>query len=104
MAEVAELAIKYKKKKISPIDLSAMVLAKDLGVLLLTGDGNLREAALEEGIQIHGLLWLVNEMVERNALEPQEAIGALQKMLNKGARLPSRECEEYIRRWKSMLK
>lgn len=101
VAELARLTTKHKKKRASPVDISALVLAKATGVLLLTGDGGLRKAALEEKVQVHGMLWLLDEMVARKVLKPQEAVQALKKMLNKGARLPARECAECDRRWKA---
>jgi len=104
VAELASLTTKHKKKGTSPVDLSALVLAKATGVLLMTGDGGLRKAALEEKVRVHGMLWLLDEMVERKVLRPQDAVRALEKMLNKGARLPARECAECIRRWKAMSK
>lgn len=105
VAEIKRLTIKHKKKSVSSVDMSALVLAKAMGVMLLTGDNGLKKAALEEGIkQAHGLLWLLDEMVEQKALEPQEAVDALRKMLKRGAWLPAHECEERIRRWKAMLK
>jgi rRNA-processing protein FCF1 len=105
IAEVERLTIKHKQKRISPVDMSALVLARDMGVILLTGDNGLRRAALEERIkQVHGMLWLLDEIVSGKVLKPREAADALEKMLKLGAWLPRHECEERIRRWKAIVK
>lgn len=80
-------------------DLFALVLAASIGVTLLTGDNRLRVLAAKHNVQVHGTLWVLDEMVARNKLKPVEARRALTKMLENGRRLPLGECQERLRLW-----
>ncbi|WP_303909263.1 DUF3368 domain-containing protein [Thiohalomonas denitrificans] len=52
-------------------DLFALELARENNCPLLIGDRALRKAAEQEGVQLHGILWLVEQMI-RNGIVPLE--------------------------------
>ena len=80
-------------------DLYALVFARHLGVILLTSDRHLREAAVRERATVHGTLWVLDEMA-RHALVPAEgAADALRLMLQGGRRLPVDEAHRRIQEW-----
>jgi hypothetical protein len=66
--EVYRLAALYQGPSVN--DLFALVAAKTMGALLLTGDRYLREAAKQEGVTVHGALWLLDEMVRVAVIPP----------------------------------
>jgi hypothetical protein len=72
--------------------------AKEKGILL-TGDLPLRQEAERRKLSVHGLLWILAQMVGAGKLQPQAAAKALRIMLAKGARLPAPECERLLREW-----
>jgi hypothetical protein len=43
-------------------DVSCYLIAKTQGVPLLTGDGRLRKQAEKDGVQVHGALWLLDQL------------------------------------------
>ncbi len=71
-----------------------------MGTSLLTGDRHLREAATQEGVAVHGTLWLLDELVRLGTIVPLQA-AALEHMLAHGRRLPQDECQKRIERWKA---
>lgn len=81
-------------------DCSIFYLAVKLDAVLLTGDKALRSAASQNGLEVHGTLWILDLLVERKALPPGKAAAALARMVAKNPRLPKAECEERLRRWK----
>jgi len=97
--EIVEMAAKYHRP--SRPDLSALVLARWEGAILLTGDKALRAAADEEGIEGHGVLWLLDRMVDRRVLSGSKATAALRRMLKDGSRLPPSDCDRYIEAWRT---
>jgi hypothetical protein len=97
MVELSRLRQAYRN--LSIIDLAAFLLAKALDVTLLTGDWRLSELASSNGLSVHGVLWLLDEMVHYQALMPGQAATALRRMRAQGARLPSDECEKRIKNW-----
>lgn len=100
--EVSRLAARYKGP--SRRDLFALVVARSRNAVLLTGDEHLREAAKQEGVRVHGTLWIADELVKRKRIVPKRAAEALEKMLAGRRRLPHYECEQRIRRWKNHVK
>jgi hypothetical protein len=80
-------------------DLFALVLAKSVGLPLLTGDSRLRSLAIKHNVLVHGTIWILDEMVAKNTLKPVEARRALQSMLDRGSRLPLAECQNRLRQW-----
>lgn len=95
--EVAALA--EQCRTVSVNDLFALVLARYKSATLLTGDRRLRQLAGREGIPVHGVLWVLDEMVRLEKLSPARAAAALKAMLACGARLPRSECDDRLRRW-----
>jgi hypothetical protein len=92
-------AIRSKHRRLSITDLAAYLLAKDLDATLLTGDWGLSELAAESGISVHGILWILDELVFFQSLRPRQASNALNLILNGGARLPQKECQKRLRMW-----
>ena len=96
--EVVALATAYPRP--SPQDLATLVVARDEGRILVTGDGALREAAEAEGLEVHGMLWLLDRMVSEAVLTPPEAGRCLRLIIHHGSRLPDDEVDRRLRRWK----
>ena len=84
---------------LSTIDLAAFLLAKTLEATLLTGDWRLNELAKANRLSVHGVLWLLDEMVHYQAIAPGQAANALGQMLDQGARLPADECRKRLASW-----
>ena len=72
----------------SRYDMLALVLAQDHQCALLTGDNPLRKLASEQGVEVHGTLWLVERMVGEGVLTKDQARAAYEQMQWCGSRLP----------------
>jgi predicted nucleic acid-binding protein len=92
-------ALVRKHRGVSPNDLFALVLARELKATLLTGDQLLRKVAKKEGVSIRGTLWILDELVTHAIVTPRRAAEALKLMINSGRRLPHQECQARLRRW-----
>jgi len=82
-------------------DIFALVLASDLGLILLTGDRRLRQLSDKHRVVVHGTLWVLNEMVKLCVVTNNQACDALRLMLTKGSRLPNSDCERLLSIWGS---
>lgn len=80
-------------------DVSCYLLAQDTGFPLLTGDGRLRKQAMQDGIQVHGVLWLLDQLIAHGVTSGAAAAEGLRGMLLRGARLPHAECQIRLRTW-----
>lgn len=82
-------------------DVSCYLVAKTRGVPLLTGDGRLRKQAMKDGVQVHGALWLLDQLVARQLIPAAQAAAALLAMLDAGARLPEAACAQRLAGWQN---
>jgi len=101
-AEVNDVyAIKQQHIELSVEDVSVFYLSRKHEILILSSDELLRNLAAESGIEYHGTLWLLEELIKNDLLSSQEAAIALRKMLGKKRWLPIAECEKLIKMWES---
>lgn len=80
-------------------DLTALLISMREGLMLLAGDSKLRKAAETEGVEVHGILWLLDRMIAETVLSERKAAAALRSMLDCDARLPRDECERRLLKW-----
>jgi predicted nucleic acid-binding protein len=92
---VLDLAENYVRP--SREDLFALVLAKENDAILLSGDKSLRDAAREEGVKVHGTIWLLDQMVEYGIIDKRKRAASLKLMMKSGRRLPCEEVKARIR-------
>ncbi len=99
-ALIQELAhLRAENRALSVTDLAAFLLARSLGATLVTGDRHLGDLAARNGISVHGVLWLLDEMIRFRTITPEKAAVALNQMLDQGARLPHDECRKRLASW-----
>lgn len=94
------LVEKYRGLGASINDLLALALARQEECPLLTGDGRLRTAGQTEGIDVHGTLWLIEQLVKARTITVRQAEAAYAKMREAGRRLPWNEVDHQIRSFK----
>lgn len=99
IGQLVELTQQHNNSSLA--DVSCYFLAQQTGNPLLTGDGKLRRQAKQDGIEVHGVLWLLDRLIEHLVIDTQTAARGLQAMLDQGARLPKAECEERLQAWMS---
>jgi hypothetical protein len=68
--------------------------------ILLTGDGELRELAARHQMEVHGVLWVIDE-IHRNQIETAKTLLAALKAfsMDPTVRLPKREISASIKRF-----
>ncbi len=72
--EVAQaLLLKVCHPGLSANDCCCLVTARAYSGILLTGDALLRRVAIADGLQVHGVLWVVDEL-EAAGIRPQRLL------------------------------
>jgi predicted nucleic acid-binding protein len=94
------IALRNEYASPSTNDLVALYLARRNACYLITGDNALRNAAKQEGVTVHGLLWLMDALVELEIITKSKASKALNSIIAAGSWLPKRECEERFKKWR----
>lgn len=98
----SEIAAIYQTKyrKISVYDAYALSIAKCRAWVLLTGDGPLRNAAKDEGVECHGVIWVYDELLRESKISNsvyRSAIFALKTAVLEGrCRLPIDELNKRL--------
>lgn len=80
-------------------DLFAWALARQEACPLLTGDQDLRKAAVKAGVVVRGTVWLMGRLVGERVITPTQAAQAYGHMRAHRSRLPWREVERQLHGW-----
>ena len=73
------------------------------GCILLTGDGRLRALANAQNMEVHGVLWVIDELHHHAIRTAENLLTALQLLVgDPTVRLPHRELAAYIKRYGSV--
>ena len=67
---------------------------------LLTGDQRLRQVGQAEGVDVHGTLWLIEQMLQTRTIHYRHAETGYVKMRAIGRRLPWEDVETQLRQFK----
>ena len=84
-------------------DCSVWKLAKNLDCSLLTGDNRLRKVVQKDNVEVHGILYLFDKMLEHQVINHETAITKLQSLFSINTRLPKDEIDKRIELWKAAL-
>lgn len=98
---VAEIPV-LRSRHVGPSveDLSALLLARQLGCPVVTRDGPLERACHAEQVAVRDTLWLLRKMVVAQILSEGDAAGALEIINTKRVRPPNPDWTTQIRRWR----
>ena len=96
MIVMAEMKI---RAGVSITDCSVWYYAKVNNYILLTGDGKLRKSSLLDGVEVHGIIYVFDELVESGILQKTTAAERLKELWKSNPRLPKEEIEKRINIW-----
>ena len=92
-------------KELSPglsiADTSVFHHAKELQSGILSGDNLLRKISEKLGFEVHGIIWVLDELVSTSIINGKSASEKLEFLMEYNKRLPSKECQKIIKKWSS---
>lgn len=102
--EVMEIVAEHSSVSgnLSIPDCSVCYYAKKHGVPMLTGDRRLRRHAEQLSIEVHGILFLFDEMVANSVIASAEAADKLEALMALNSRLPQAAIRERIDKWRGL--
>lgn len=83
-------------------DCTVISFALRMNLIVLSGDGPMRKKAPKLRIRLHGMLYILNVLVELEALQRSDAILACRNWQRLNPRTPTDKCDEYCRKWREM--
>ena len=93
-----DYGIKYQQ--LSVYDRIALSIAATRNIKLLSGDKALRLAAIKESVEVHGTLWLLDELFFSGKIQRDRYVSILREMQRQNGRrirLPKNELEKRLR-------
>lgn len=99
MAEAFKLGEMHRGVKME--DILAFLLARRTGAILVTGDKSLRKLAESSGVECHGIIWILDELVATGTITRKQGYDSLQLIMRENARLPKDEVEKRLKSWRS---
>lgn len=97
--EIGRMNHSFAGLRIGFEDQTALYVALEMDAVLITGDRRLRIEARKRAVDVRDLLWVLDELIERDVLAPRLAAVKLQAMLDQGAFLPRDECNKRLQSW-----
>ncbi|MCD8435978.1 PIN domain-containing protein [Tenacibaculum dicentrarchi] len=80
-------------------DCSVWYYSQKLSGTLLTGDGKLRKQVTKQGIEVRGIIYILDELVRKNLLDFPIAIKKIKELFLLNNRLPRKEIDKRIEYW-----
>ena len=95
------MALKRECRGLSANDCFALVTAaRQKNGILLTGDNQLRKIASSKEVRVHGVLWIIDELLAAGACELELLVSALEIWMNdRAVFLPDSEIEKRLRKF-----
>jgi predicted nucleic acid-binding protein len=96
------ITIRTRKPNLSEQDCSAFYLAQKDSATLITSDNTLRKFAHANNLEVHGHLWIFDNLVNNEILTSITAIKKLEELcnvINPKLGLPRNECQKRIKIW-----
>lgn len=84
---------------VSLTDCSVWYYAKQNNYTLLTGDRKLRNSAMNDGVEVRGIIHVFDELVETRTIPSGIAAEKLALLKELNPRLPQNEIEKRLRMW-----
>lgn len=82
-------------------DCSVWYYSKKMGCTLLTGDGKLRKTARKDGIEVRGIIYILDQMLIQDQLTFDQAIEKIELLYTLNNRLPKEELTKRLELWKN---
>jgi rRNA-processing protein FCF1 len=86
--------LKLQTKNLSFQDCSVWYYATKIKGILLTGDANLKKLALNNGLNVKGILFIFDELLQNKIIDKKIAFEKLIILEQKNIRLPKNELEK----------
>lgn len=90
-------------KGLSLIDCSVIELAFRRGGILLSSDKSVRKVSTENKIEVHGLLWVIEMLVNSTVINRSKAVKTLIRYLDMNNRAPRKKVESLIEKFKKLI-
>ena len=75
--------------------------SKEMGGTLITGDGKLRKIAKKDGVEVRGIIYILDEILKQGKITFVVAIEKIELLYKLNDRLPQKEMVKRLDLWKN---
>lgn len=98
--ELLEIQIASQEDtRLSEQDWSAIYYCERDGAILLSGDKHMKKMSAKCGIEVHGILWLFDQLVTTAVISKNDGCSFLKTLMKANRWLPVTECKKRIDQW-----
>jgi len=94
------MGYKAEYKQLTMADCSVVFHALDKKGVVISADKNLRTIAERKHLEVHGSLWILDQLVQYELLSAIDAAIKLAELRKLNSRLPEKECVRLIDSWR----
>ncbi|RYE26994.1 MAG: hypothetical protein EOP45_02610 [Sphingobacteriaceae bacterium] len=98
--EINDIVLLEFPRGLEPADRTVYYYAKKSSSIVLSGDKKLRKYCSSNGLEVFGLIWVFDQIVELGQITKEEAIIKLEKLISYNDRLPLDEILKRLKKWK----
>jgi len=99
-AEISDIQALEFPRGLEPADRTVYFYARQLACTVLSGDNKLRKYCEAKGLKVHGLIWVFDQIVQKELISKPLAVEKLEKLTAYNDRLPLDEIHKLIKKWK----
>jgi hypothetical protein len=97
--------VRRQNARLSVPDTFAFAIAEARQWTLLTGDGSLRDLAIAEQVEMHGVLWLLDQLADGNHVSVEQLHDGLSAIFaHPRCRLPTEEVQRRLAQFAEQLR
>lgn len=100
---IAIFELSEQQAGLSYEDCSTWYFAKKMNGILVTGDGKLRKKASASGVEVRGMIYIIEQIKEQQLLSTANCIEKLRLLTEMNDRLPMNEIENRIQMWSNEI-
>lgn len=89
-----------KIKKLSFADSSVIFFAQKMNAIIFTSDRRIRKEAEDKKIEVHGIFWIFQMLIDNIKITKHEASDKLKELMSINTYLSKEECNKLLQEWK----
>jgi predicted nucleic acid-binding protein len=95
---ILNMKLTYANRSIA--DKTALYKAKQLECILLTCDDKLKKEAIKQKLEVHGSIWIIDQLVENDKIDTKRTIEVIESLKTTNAWLPVDELDRRLNMYK----
>ena len=97
---ISNMKLAYSNRSFA--DKTALYKANQMRCILLTCDDKLRKEAIKQKLEVHGSIWIIDQLVENDKIDTKRATEVIESLKTTNAWLPVDELDRRLNMYKGI--